>query len=520
MNVTLAYLETFWSRRPARGKDRYACIRHLTDLPAGLGSLRAYAGTRPVLKRKTAFCNLILPDGLTEKAMLEAVRKTRPSIAAFSCFLWNARRTLKLCAALKKTAPGVRVVLGGPDIPRGDQEIRAFLTTNPQVDAAVRGEGEAAFAQLLERALAGRSLSGVPGTACREDGRIRVARPRGLPALGELPSPLLSGAVKLKGGAVGMAALETSRGCPFSCSYCDYHAGGHKVRRFPLKRLEGELSLLKREGFRGFIYITDPTLNASQDRGAAAFKVLAKADTLVHMELSPDLFSDASIRALGKMKHPSLAIGVQSTHAETLRNIGRPFDIASAARHLRRLLALPDIRLELEFILGLPGDDYESFKQGLDWALSLGPSRPPGSSRAPARRPYVTIFDLVLLPNSALAGLKERFSIKTDKEGMVRSCYSFPPPELMRASWLIAAYSRLLSSPGRWEGFEAAVAEGRRPGDILELEARRLVRDGTLPEKRIFGQGGRRLIGWDQGLKRWVDMRPEKEDVGAYPRWW
>jgi hypothetical protein len=137
------------------------------------------------------------------------------------------------------------------------------------------------------------------------------------------------------------------------------------------------------------------------------------------------------------------------------------------------------------------------------------------------RRPHLTVFDLVLLPNSPLASSRADFGLEADASGLVTGCRGFPERDLARASWLVAAYSHLRSDPERWSAFErAAGASARTPSALLEDEVRRLRAAGRIPDLRVVGQGGRRLADWAPRVHRWIESRAAGEDVGTYPRWW
>jgi len=501
LRVCFAYLETLLSPGLGPASDKYDCIRLLSDLPLGLASVRAYCEADPGLRSAVTMTNRFFTDRTPEKEALARILAAEPEIAAFSCFLWNARRTYRLCERLKKARPSVRIVVGGPEVPRDPAALALFLAERPFIDAAVGGEGETAFSELLRAAARGKKDAFGPRTGVP------------LKDISRIPSPYLSGAVAVRPEQVGMLCVETSRGCPWSCAFCDYYAGAHKVREYPLERFRAELDALKESGYRGAIYITDATLNAKVPRALEVFRILQDWPNVVHMELSPELFKDSTIEALGKVPCVRIAVGMQSTNAAALKNMGRPLNLARCTENIRKLNRFPNIRVEPEFILGLPGDDYASFKNTLDWVLAFDPV------------PNITIFDLVLLPNAPLASMKDRFEIEVDDEGLVRGNLSFSEEELTRASRLVAAYARLRGRRSGWEDFVRRMRAGKeRPSSLLEKEAARLVEEGLLPKTRIVGQGGRHPAVWKKGRKgtpdRWVELIPEDQDVGSDTRWW
>lgn len=509
MKVALAYLETFWALPGVPGKDPYADLRVAADLPLGLATVRAFVESDRALAAKLSLHNRVFTDGVPEADAARELLALKPDLAAFTVFLWSAPRTFGLIARLKALRPGLRVVVGGPEVPRASEALRAFLAARPELDFAVCGEGEETFAELL-RALSGRTrrFDKIAGLGWRNEGVVTVNAPRPPRAdLAGVPSPYASGAVAVRAGRAGMLCLETSRGCPLACSYCDYHAGRRGMRLFELERLESELAALKAAGFSGSIYLTDPYLNIKRERTLAVFAILARQDNRFLMELRPETFDDEMIAALGRIPCATVSLGVQSVNPVALRNANRPFDQARCSRNLRKILRFANIRVELELILGLPGDDYEAFKRTLDWALGFAPQA------------HLTLFDLVMLPNAPLAAQVERFGIRADAEGLVSETSSFSAEDMARSSRLFAAYCRLRDTPGCWDGFAALLGKGGRPSEHLERVAEGMLRAGLLPSERVIGQGGRRGAPGAAAGVRWVDLSRARTGVES-GGWW
>jgi len=510
VNITFIYRETFMTERLA--KDRYEYYRTAADVPLGLGTVRAFAEKDPVLAGKVRGTNLTLPDRVSDEEAMAAVLATEPDIAAFSVYLWNAPSTYALCAELKARRPGVFIVVGGPEIPREKGPMTEFLAEHPAVDAAVGGEGEETFAELAKALASKGSLKALPGLGFRKGQRVTVNEPRpGIEDLSRVPSPYLSGAVAVPLEAKGMVSLETSRGCPFSCAFCNYHAGSRKVREYPLERFEAEIELLKSRGFCGLIYIADPILNLDKERAAKAFSIMSRMNNRFQLELKPEFFDEPSIEALMRIPNPEVALGIQSINPETLKNISRKLDMERATGNIRRILRKEGLSVDAELILGLPGDDYEWMKKSLDWALRFAPALD------------VTVFDFVLLPNSPMAALKERFKLEVDDEGLVQSSYSFSREDLKKASHLFAAYYYMRDHSGQWDDFTRLMSKGgQRPSDALEKVGRKLVEQGFLPDERVIGQGGRRRRGGGSSSgrpRRWVELSRMKIGMEG-EGWW
>lgn len=470
MRVTFAYVETL-------GTGPNDSTRLAADLPLGLATVRAYAEGRRALKGRLVCANRSIAGAVPAEKAASEVLKTSPDLAAFGVYLWNHEATLRVCRALKRRSPRTTIVLGGPEVPREPAALRAFLSGRPSVDAAVSGEGEEAFADLLEARLRGGRPRGIPGIGLREGRRTFAAVPRpGVSSLARVPGPFVSGAVAAEPAAMGMVCVEGSRGCPFSCAYCDFLAGTRRLRQFPLERVRGELDALWAAGFRGSVCFTDAMLNARKDRALDLFRLMRRRDFEYQLELRPELFDEETVDALARVRRVFVSLGVQSANPVALRNVDRRFDLERAGRNIRSLLRRPNIRLRLEFILGLPGDDYESFKRTMDWALPFAPD---------AR---LTLYDLAVLPNAPLAARRERLGIRTGRRGVVLSAAGFSAADMARSSRLFAAYRYLRDTPGCWDGFEKLLRRGDvRPSDALEKVVGRLTASGKLPKGRVFG---------------------------------
>ncbi|MFA5139875.1 MAG: radical SAM protein [Elusimicrobiota bacterium] len=507
----------------------YGCM----DTTLGMGSLRAYAMRSRAIAAGVDWVNRVFPDDATAGEIARDVLREAPDVVAFGCYIWNRAKTRETCRIIKRRRPKAVIVVGGPEVPREESAVRGFFGAWDAVDVAVWGEGEQTFAELLKALLAGKDPAGIPGLARRKGKSVAVSAPRPLPKdLSDLPSPFLNGAIEVGDDVTGgHVFIETSRGCPFQCAFCNYHAGRRNVTCFPLKRLREELWLLKSKGFKGEIYITDPNVNLDLKRLREMFTILRDEcldwDGIgIMLELMVDRLDDACIKVLGGIPWSIVALGIQSTNVQTLRNVNRYTNLEKARSNIAKMLKFPNIQVILEFILGLPGDDYEIFKKSLDWCFSH------------KRMPRVRVFDFQVLPNMPLAARKDKFGIVVGDacprmHDVVTKTDSFSPEDLTKASHLAAVCHmvqgsqdvckalRDAESAGRfsdshmgldrlfgrglkqarrgrrpvtfyelpklfWETFESLVLSGPRPSDVLERMAQAMVEEKLLPSRRFF----------------------------------
>jgi len=309
--------------------------------------------------------------------VLSEVYSLKPDIAAFSCYIWNIGKVLQISENLKKVLPSVKIVLGGPEV---SFDAAKIMADNPFIDYVITGEGETSFKSLLavlkdmkgepEKAL----LSSIEGLAYRSCGDIFSNNQYPvIKNLDLLPSPYTDEMLASTSGKV--IYFESSRGCPFSCSYC-LSSTFEGVRYFSLDRVKNELSKLIKAGVK-LIKFVDRTFNCNRARAKEIFRfVIEKGEnTLFHFEAAADLFDDEMIEILSKA--PSgriqLEVGIQSTNMQTLAEVNRISNLDRVFNNVLRLRQHGNIHLHLDLIAGLPYEDFSSFKTSFNKVYALRP---------------------------------------------------------------------------------------------------------------------------------------------------
>ncbi|MHB8709479.1 MAG: B12-binding domain-containing radical SAM protein, partial [Desulfuromonadales bacterium] len=305
------------------------------------------------------------------EAILAALLREEPDAVAFSVYLWNRRETLDLIDALAAARPGLRLVIGGPEVSFDDTA--ELFAHHPGLTALVRGEGELPLRALLSAWAANREPDSIPRLALHRGAKLTEG-PDGplLADLDAIPSPFQSGLVDLTRGLV---YLETSRGCPFRCSFC-LSARDNQVRTFSLERVFADLSFLMAHEVPQ-IKLVDRTFNSDPARAREIFRfILAHNHTSrFHFEIAAHLLDDATLALLDEVP-PGIfqfEIGVQSTGEDVLRAVDRPVALERLEQAVRRLKAAGRIRLHLDLVAGLPGDDYAGFLAAIDRVAALNP---------------------------------------------------------------------------------------------------------------------------------------------------
>lgn len=316
--------------------------------------------------------------------LLAELLADEPDILCFSVYLWNRRLTLELVASLKRIAPRLRIVLGGPEV---SFEGSDFFARHP-VDALISGEGEIPLRQLLDAWSRGAYPGHCAGLQLPGDaappGQSRVE------PLDNIPSPFAAGRVALERGLV---YYESSRGCPFSCSFC-MSSLDDRVRSFSMERIRSDLRLLLDQQV-GQIKFVDRTFNydATRARDIWAFLLRHNRNSRFHFEIGAQLLDEESLRFLEQVPPDifQFEIGVQSTRPDTLRQVDRNVDPQALLETLRRLRRHTRVHLHLDLIAGLPGEDYRHFLRSLEQVAAVDAG-------------HLQIEAVKLLPGSPLRG--------------------------------------------------------------------------------------------------------------------
>ena len=248
--------------------------------------------------------------------LLRLIMAEQADLVAFSCYIWNIEKTLRIVSDIKKIRPETRIVLGGPEVSFGAFDL---MHNHPAVDFVIKGEGETVFRQLAE-ALSGQVPELLPGSALEEIGNLFFRdnsdissgpHGRGYLQLDSIPSPFEAGLVDL---SKPLTYYETSRGCPFSCAFCLSSVEG-QVRSYSMERIRRDLLLLMQKRVPQ-IKLVDRTFNYDARRADEIWRFILEQNqgSHFHFEIAADLLNDASLEILKQVpaKTFRFEIGIQS----------------------------------------------------------------------------------------------------------------------------------------------------------------------------------------------------------------
>lgn len=299
--------------------------------------------------------------------------KKQPDVLCFSCYIWNLTYVETLIREIHKILPDLPIWVGGPEVSYDSKDVLLRL---PEVTGVMKGEGEETFLELAAYYIDGnRELSETTGITFRNsEGGIVDCEWRRIMDLSKVPFVYKD----MKEFANKIIYYETSRGCPFSCSYC--LSSIDKCLRFrDLDLVKQELQFFLDEKVPQVKFV-DRTFNCKHEHSLAIWKYIQEHDngvTNFHFEISADLLNEEELQLISKMRPGliQLEIGVQSTNPDTIREINRTMRFEKVAKIVKRINSFGNVHQHLDLIAGLPFEDYESFGKSFNDVYALCPEQ-------------------------------------------------------------------------------------------------------------------------------------------------
>ena len=348
-------------------------------LPHSVGLVQAYCQTVPEIQDNFNFLDFIY---LREDPDSVAQRLESPNIVGISCYLWNWEWSKALAKSVKAHYPECLVVLGGPQVPTKPQN---FFHEHPYVDLLVHYEGETPFSEiLLEYLKATPHFESIQGVSVRLEGnRCSLTQFREQNAsLDAFPSPYLSGTFDyLMNQPYGFhATQETHRGCPYSCTFCDWGSAVFtKIRPYGDERLEAELQWFGEKQVE-LLYNCDANYGLLPRDLALTQKLVdtkKKFGFPIQFRAAYAKNSNMKVFEIGKLLNDAdmskgVTLSFQSMDENTLSVIKRSNIKVQNFEELVKLYHQQDIPTYTEIIMGLPGETHDSFLNGIEKLLNAG----------------------------------------------------------------------------------------------------------------------------------------------------
>ena len=304
--------------------------------------------------------------------IMKDLYEEKPDVICFSCYIWNISFVKELAEDLKKVLPSVPFWAGGPEV---SFDAEAFLAANPAFDGVMVGEGEETFLELAGYYVDHvKSLEQIRGIAFRKENQVLHNGWREIMDLSKVPFPYKD----LQDFNHRIIYYESSRGCPFSCSYCLSSVDKRlRFRSLDLVRKELQFFLDHKVPQVKFV---DRTFNCKHDHAMAIWKYIVEHDngiTNFHFEIAADLLREEELELMATMRPGliQLEIGVQSTNLQTLEAIHRKTDFSRICQIVERIHSFGNIHQHLDLIAGLPYEDYDSFHHSFNDVYALRPQQ-------------------------------------------------------------------------------------------------------------------------------------------------
>ena len=338
-----------------------------------------------------------------------------PDIFGLSVYVWNSNYSDELAKKVKEKYPKCLIMYGGPQVPDSDEE---FFKKKPWVDIAVHQEGEFSFRDILLSNLKDKNWDSISGISYNKSGsRVKTSQSVRIKDLSSLPSPYLSGLfdgyVEKYSNFTLNAILETNRGCPYKCTFCDW--GGvnfSKLEKFEEERVNKEIDWMGKNKI-------DCIVNADANFGILKSRDSAIVDELIQTKQKygyPNLFTtnwaknnnELMIEMAARLKKAGLlrkfAIALQSLNKETLSHIERTNMKLNDFENLVSIAKRHDITVMIELIMNLPGETYESWIKNYCELLKYD-------------NLYIESYPLSVLANSEMnkPAYREKFGLKTTR---------------------------------------------------------------------------------------------------------
>lgn len=426
-------------------------LNSIPFLPYIYGLLKATAETESEIIQNYRFQEPIFIMDSPDKIAREI---KNPQVVGFSCYVWNFRRHMKIAKLIKKNSPETLIVAGGPHIPN---RVEDFFYHHPYIDILVHGEGELIFRELLKENLNSRpDWSAIAGISYQTSDGQTISTPRPASRWTEMPSAYSSGYLTssiefcLSKNLPFYALWETNRGCPHSCSFCDWGSNTmSKIRQFSDEQIHKDIEYFGKNKVSN-LFICDANFGIFQRDLEICHKIVGtnlnygypKQVRVNYAKNSNDRVFEISQLFADNNMQMGTTLSMQSMSMNVLEAIDRKNITVKNYETLNERYSSEGIHTYTELILGLPLETKDSFINGLDELLSSGSHND------------LRVFDFMILPNAPIneVSLRERYGLRLTSKPLYFEKTPLPEDEVERADFVFET-----DSLSREEWVECAV---------------------------------------------------------------
>ena len=496
--------------------------------PYSVGVVWAYATTQEGIVE-----NYTLGGLYSVKEPIEQLvdRMVEPAVVGLSSYVWNVAYNEALAKAIKARYPECKMIIGGAETPNKSQD---FFEDKPYIDYLIHQEGEISFTGLLQSFVGLKDEETVPGISINKNGKTLMTGPsQRITDLDVVPSPYIMGLFdhldEMYPGKIWNAVIETNRGCPFMCTFCDW--GGttfSKVKKFNLERIEEELEWMGKNKIE-MLTNTDANFGIFKDRDMEITDMLIRTkekygfpvlfDTNWSKNATVQLV-DMAVKLMESDMMRRFTMALQSTNPLVLKHIKRVNLKEEAMTKVAETAFREGMSVNTELIIGLPGETWESWTSGLCDLLS--------------KDIIVEAYPVTILQNSEMndaaykeehgitqVTLKSYFSNIIDEYQETLTGTKDLPEEQMKKLWLWTWYTSMMDA----NGFTQLVTRylNKRHGMPFEKFYERLLDWGLETESAAAHKWLKKWQGYGENLEfnmflAGLTYAPVLEDLGVTNR--
>ncbi len=390
-----------------QANDVYGNDKKSTYIPYATGCIQAYCMRNDIIRNNYNFGKIIYSRRPVEDVLANL---DNPFVVLFSCSVWNMEYNKTVASAIKSKYPECYVVFGGHNISSDGKDLEKYS----YVDFLTHRFGEETTEGVLVNLINNGSFEDVPNISFRDKNNQIVTTMYAPQTGNDYPSPYLEGVFDdiLEDDIEFSGLFESNRGCPNSCSFCDWSSLKDKVRLFPMERVLAELDWFVKHKIE-YIYCTDGNFCLFDRDAEIADYVVACKEKYGYPKVFKVFFTknrfnfvfDVSTKFFKSGLDKAKTISFQSMNPEVLKNVGRKNISIDMFRDLMKKYNELNISTFSELILGLPGETYTSFCEGVSELIENG------------QHHAINIYPCELLPNSEMGqkAYQDKFNIKSSR---------------------------------------------------------------------------------------------------------
>ncbi|MBU3956393.1 radical SAM protein [bacterium] len=362
--------------------------------------LKAAADADPEISQKYEINILNLPASLSGEQIALKILDVNPAIIAYSVYIWNYNLVYESSRLIYESQRSLPIIWGGPQVSYNSFEM---MKANPQVKMIVCGSGETRFKLLLKTNLQLERLVQIPGITYRDNqGNIKQTEGSIFEDLSKIPSPYQTKTIDLEDNRRHCVFIETARGCLFKCGYCMAKGEQEKgLNLFPIEQILRDIEIIYNRPNVAEVVFTDSCILYNRDRAKLIIEKILSCSRKIPTVFTLDIafLDEEMVKELSKLQlsHQQFFFGMQSTNKRTLQLMNRRIDTDIFIKKVALLRKInPATEISFDLIYGLPGDNFEIFKETIEFALMLSPIK-------------LNFSPLLLLPGSPFWEKREEY---------------------------------------------------------------------------------------------------------------